>query len=213
MCIVLYSIGEGDKKELVDKSVLFAKNKKADKFLLCYYILEDNIPRWLKRKRVIFREVLRQAKDSSYSPYSEKECSCLWDKDKNQILKLVSLAYSLNDKKEVINHFENAYQETERRINEFLKGYIDEFVIPVSEIDFELKSHLMSFLNLGNPIKNDSDARTIASAIQEHKNQELIILTSDKKDWNKGLLEEVNNHMNLKKKYPKLPEIKYIQNY
>jgi len=212
MCIILGYIHEGDNLKIINKTISFVNKKKEDKFVLCYYIKEENIPRWLNRKKIILRESLRQIKDISYKPYSDTECSYLLGKDKNQIMKFIYFANTFQDKTEIIKNFEIAYQEIERRIKEFIDKKVDEFVIPIKEIDFNLKSHLMSFLNLGESIKNDSDAKTIASAIQEHNNKEIMIITADKKDWDKGLLEEVYNHPYLRKKYSKLPEIKYIQN-
>lgn len=213
MCVILGYINEGDSQKIIAKTISFVNQKKDDKFVLCYYIKDDNIPKWLNRKRIIFREILRQIKDSSYKPYSDNECNYLWGRDKNQALKLVAFAAAIQDKTEIINEFENVYQEIERRIKNFIDKYIDEFVIPIKDIDPELRSHLMAFLNIGNQKKNDSDAKTIASAIQEHNKKELIIITADKQDWNKDLLEEVNYHMDLKKEYQKLPQIKYIQDF
>lgn len=206
MCIILSYINEGNNQKIITKTISFVNQKKDDKFVLCYYIKEDNIPRWLNRKRIIFREILRQIKDSVYKSYSDKECSYLWERDKNQILKLVSITNSFQDKTELIKNFENVYQEIERRIKEFIEKNIDEFVIPINEIDPKLKSCLFTWLT-----PNDSDSKTIASAIQEHNKKEIMIITADKKDWTKELLEEVHNDFNLKKIYEKLPEIKYIQ--
>ena len=79
-------------------------------------------------------------------------------------------------------------------------------VIPINEIDPKLKSCLFTWLT-----PNDSDSKTIASAIQEHNKKEVVIITADKKDWTKELLEEVHNDPSLKKVYEKLPEIKYVQ--
>jgi len=211
MCIILGYINEGDNPTIINKTVTFVNQKKDNKFVLCYYIKEENIPKWLNRKRIIFREILRQVKDTSYKPYSDSECAYLWPKDKNQVLKLTALANTFQDKSQIIESFENVYQEIERRIKEFIDKKVDEFVIPVKDIHFDLKSHLMSFLNLGESIKNDSDAKTLASAVQEHNKKEIVIITADKKDWNKELLDEIHNHFDLKKKYPKIPEIKYIQ--
>jgi len=206
MCIILGYINEGNNPRIVTKIISFVNQKKDDKFVLCYYIRDDNIPRWLNRKRIIFREILRQIKDSSYKPYSDEECNFLWERDKNQVLKLVSLINSVQDKTEIIKNFENVYQEIERRIKEFIEKNIDELVIPINEIDQKLKSCLLDWLN-----SNDSDAKTIASAIQEHNKKEIVIITADRKDWTKKLLEEVHNDFSLKKIYEKLPEIKYIQ--
>lgn len=208
MCIILGYINEGDNQKIITKIVSFVNQKKEDKFVLCYYIKEYNIPKWLSRKRIIFREILRQIKDSSYKPYSDNECTFLWERDKNQILKLVSIANTVQDKTEIIKNFENVYQEIERRIKEFIEKKIDELVIPINEIDSKLKSCLFTWLT-----PNDSDSKTIASAIQEHNKKEVVIITADKKDWTKELLEEVHNDFNLKKVYEKLPEIKYVQDF
>jgi hypothetical protein len=206
MCIILGYIKEGDNQKIITKTISFVDSKKEDKFVLCYYIKEYNIPKWLSRKRIIFREILRQIKDSSYKPYSDNECTLLWDRDKNQILKLVSIANTIQDKTEIIKSFENVHQEIERRIKEFIEKNIDELVIPINEIDPKLRSCLFTWLT-----PNDSDSKTIASAIQEHNKKEVVIITADKKDWTKELLEEVHNDFNLKKVYEKLPEIKYVQ--
>jgi hypothetical protein len=206
MCIILGYIKEGDNQKIITKTISFVDSKKEDKFVLCYYIKEYNIPKWLSRKRIIFREILRQIKDSSYKPYSDNECNLLWGRDKNQILKLVSIANTIQDKTEIIKSFENVHQEIERRIKEFIEKNIDELVIPINEIDQKLKSCLFTWLT-----PNDSDSKTIASAIQEHNKKEVMIITADKKDWTKELLEEVHNDPSLKKVYEKLPEIKYVQ--
>ncbi len=207
MCIILGYINEGDNQKIINKTISFVNQKRDDKFVLCHYIKEDNLPRWLNRKRIIFREILRQIKDASYKPYSDKECSSLWERDKNQVLKLAALANTFQDKTKIIESFENVYQEIERRIKEFIEKNIDELVIPINEIDQKLKSCLFTWLT-----PNDSDSKTIASAIQEHNKKEVVIITADKKDWTKELLEEVHNDYSLKKIYDKLPEIKYIQN-
>lgn len=211
MCIILYYIGEGDKDTFIKKSQKFINEKKENKFLLCCYIKDENIPKWLNRQRILFRELIRQTRDSQYESYSSEECKHLYDGDKKKLIKLITYFRNVSDKKEIIKKFEGAFQEIEFRINILLKEKIDEFVIPISEIDFELKSHLFTFLNLGSSIKNDSDAKTLASAIQEHNKNNLTILTADKTDWNEGLLEEVYYHTSLKKKYPQLPKIKYLQ--
>lgn len=91
------------------------------------------------------------------------------------------------------------------QVRYFLKNYIDKKVIPEKEIDFELKSAIFTFTN------NHSDSLTIASGIQHHQKEKLILLTGDKNDWTKENLEWVfASQPNLKKKY-KAPEIKYIQ--
>ncbi|MFH1358535.1 MAG: hypothetical protein ABIH37_01460 [archaeon] len=211
MCIILYYIGEGDKEIFIKKSKQFINEKGQNEFLLCYYIKDENFPKWIDRQKILFRELIKQINDANYKPYSSEESKRLYERDKKKIIKLMTLLRSFSDKKKIIKSFERAVQEIEIRINIFIRDKIDKLVIPVSEIDFELKSHIFTFLNLGSSVKNDSDAKTIASAIQENNKQNLIIITADKTDWNKELLQEVHNHYNLKKKYPKLPDINYLQ--
>lgn len=207
MCIILYFIGEGDKTDLIKKAKEFAKNKKENQFIVCYYIKEINLPKWIKRQKILFREFIKQIKNENYVPYSSEESKQLYERDKREIIKLKTTINKFQNKKEILIKFEKTINEMERRITNFLKKYVDEYVIAVSEIDFELKSCLFTWL-----APNDSDAKTITSGVQEHNKKELIMVTADKKDWNKELLEEVHNDIYLKKKYPKLPEIKYLQN-
>ena len=88
----------------------------------------------------------------------------------------------------------------------FLGNYVDKKVIPEKEIDLELKSAIFTVIN------NHSDSLTIASGIQHHQKEKLILLTGDKNDWTKENLEWVfASRPDLKKKY-KIPSIRYIQN-
>lgn len=208
MCIILYYVGEGDRTDLNRKAKKFVKKKGKDSFLLCYYIKEINLPKWLKRQKIVFRELTRQINDKEYEPYSSEDCKVLRKRDRKKIQKLIVRLRKEGDEKEIVKKIEKVFQILERRINRFLEEEIDEFVVSTREIDFKLKSCLFTWLT-----PNDSDARTIASAVQEHNDKELVILTADKKDWNKDLLSEIHNDIYLKKKYSKLPEIRYLQDY
>jgi len=213
MCIVLYYAGEGDRPDFNKKTRKFVERKKEDSFLLCYYIKEINLPKWLERQKIILKEIAKKLSDKSYTLYSSSESLKLTDRDKKKLIKLLVLSQNIANTEEKISKITRIFFELERRINYFLKNYIDETVVPVSDIDFKLKSCLFTWLALENPGNpNDSDAKTLASAIQEHNKKELKIITADKKDWNKELLEEVHNDIVLNKKYPKLPEIKHLQN-
>jgi len=215
MCIILYYIGEGDKESLIKKTKIFVSEKKGDKFFLCYYIKDNNIPRWLNRQKILFKETIEQIDNldnSNYTSYNSKYSEALYDRDKNKIAKLIAFFRKTSDKKEFRKKLDNTYLEIEQRINSFIKSYIDEFIIPLDTIDSELKGSFMNHLNIGSPIKNESDAKTMCSAIQEHQNKELCIITADNGDWTKEIFEwAIPICSNLSKKYPSLPEIKYIQ--
>ena len=211
MCIVLYYIGEGDRPDLNKKTLNFVREKGEDDFLLCYYIKEIDIQKWINRQRILFREVIKQIREDDYIPYSSDESEKLYERDKKKVIKLITFLKNRFNQQEAIKKSERLLLEMEGRIKEFINDYIDYFVIPMGEIDKELRSHLMSFINIGQVNKNYSDASALASGIQEHQSKELVMITADKQDWNKDLIEEVHNDIFLKKKYPKLPEIKYLQ--
>jgi len=215
MCIILYYIGEGDKENLIKKTKIFVSEKKGDKFLLCCYIKDENIPRWLNRQKILFKEIIEQIdnlNNSNYIPYTSKDSKALYNRDKNKITKLIAFFRNTSDKKEFRKKLDNTYLEIEQRINSFIKSHIDEFIIPLDLIDSELKNSFMNYLNIGNPIKNESDAKTMCSAIQEHQNKELCVITADKEDWTKEIFEwAIPICSNLSKKYSSFPDIKYIQ--
>lgn len=192
---------------LEKKAKSFVENKK-DVFLLCDFIVSNNLPRWLKRQKVILFEFNQKMQNSNYALFSSQQSTILFPQDKVSTNKLLLNYEKALDKPKFIEETNQIFNLLHARISYFIKKYIDEIVIPESEIDFDLKSCLFTWLT-----PNDSDAKTIASAVQEHKNKPLIIITSDKEHWTEGLLEEVHNNPSLSKKYPLLPKIEYLQNY
>ncbi len=213
MCIILYYIGEGDSTNLINKSKSFVKNKKSNKFIICKYILEIDIPKWIKRQKIIFRELIRYVNSKGYILYTSDESKELTKRDKTKIQKLIYLYKNSKDKKEFINKMNKIQLYYRLAIDDFILKQIDEMIISPKDIDSELKSHLRSFINIGQSNKNESDTNIIASAIQGHNEKPLIIFTADKKDINDELIEEVHYHTTLPKKYPKLPSVQYLQNY
>lgn len=210
MCIIIYYAKDNPNSELSMKAANFVKNKGNSQFLLCYYISEINLPKWIKRQRIIIEEVKRNVKDNNYSIGSSFEGKILFEQDKNECKKLYFKYMNTENKSEFFMLQKKNQQMIEQKISYFINKLIDKKVIPISEIDFELKSSLFTYLD-----NNDSDAKTIASAVQQHNKEtqeQLIIITSDKKHWTKQLLEDsISLHPALTKKYPKLPEIKYLQ--
>ena len=189
------------------KAKLFIENKGVSTFLLCDYIVSRNFPRWLKRQKVVVFEFNQKIQNPDYNLFSSKQSEILFPKDKMFVNKLVLSCNQSQNKEQFIGNINQIFNLLQARVSYFIKRYIDEVVIPESEIDFDLRSCLSTWL------RNDSDVRTVASAIQEHKNKKLIIMTSDKKDWTGDLLGEVHNDIRLLKEYPSLPKIEYLQNY
>lgn len=192
--------------DIEKKVIKFVDNKGENLFIVCYYILDENLPKWIRRMKIMFKEIKRKINNPEYKLWSSQESNLLFNKDKingEKILKKYELA---NNKKELLEIIERGWIYAEARIKIFLRDLINEKVIPISEIDQELKSALFTFLD------NLSDAKTLASGIQEHNKKELILITTDKEHWTKDNLEwALPEHSTLRKRYQKIPEIRHIQ--
>jgi hypothetical protein len=193
---------------LEEKAKNFVENKKDHIFLLCDYIASINLPKWLKRQKVILFEFNQKIQNKDYVLFSSEQSEVLFPQDKILTNRLVLNYNDAENKKKFVENTNQIFNLLQARVSYFIKKYIDKIVILHSEINFELKSCLFTWLT-----PNDSDARTIASAVQEHNNERLTIITSDKQHWTKELLEEVHNDSRLLKKYPLLPKIEYLQDY
>lgn len=201
---IYFCMQMGDPLEI--KAREFIKNKGTNSYLLCSYIINTNLPRWMNRQQSILFEFNQKVKDNSYTFFTSDRSKILLQKDKVFTERLFLNYNKSKDKDNFVKTVNDIFNLLRSRIEYFIKFYINEVVIPESEIDFDLKSCLFTWLN-----PNDSDAKTIASAVQEHNLRDLDIITADKKDWKKELLEEIHNNVLLKKKYPKLPNIGYLQ--
>lgn len=193
---------------LEENAKKFVNNKKEHLFLLCDYVANINLPKWIKRQKAILFEFNQVVSHQDYAIFSSEQSNILFPQDKILTRRLILNYEKTKEKKQFIQNINQIFNLLQARISYFIKIYIDEIVVPNSEIDFELKSCLFTWL-----APNDSDARTIASAVQEHNQDKLTIMTSDKKDWTKELIEEIHNNPKLKKQYPSLPRIEYLQDY
>lgn len=202
--IVYYCHRTGQDTE--KRVIRFIDSKGKNLFIVCHYILDENLPKWVKRMKIMFKELKRKINAPEYELWSSQESELLFNKDRINGEKILRKYELSNNKKDFLEIMEKGWIYTETMIKRFLKDLIDEKVIPISDIDSELKSALFTFLD------NISDAKTLASGIQEHNKKELIFITTDKEHWTKNNLEwAIPEHSTLKKKYPKIPEIKYVQ--
>jgi len=184
-----------------EKFVLFVKNKK-EKFIVCYFVLEKDVHSLTKRMRIIINEVKNKIKDKDYQ-INKKE---LYPRDVERVNKFLSLKEinKLTDF-EFIDFLENFQRIFEFRIDFFIQKLINKKVIPIREINFKLKSSLFTYT------QNHSDANIIASGIQYHQENEIVLVTSDRNDWTKDNIDwAIPEHSELRKKYPKIPKIKYV---
>ncbi len=206
MCILIFYAEVGGKN--YQKSAYFVQEKNNNRFIICSYISKENMPKWIKRQEIILKLAGNKILDSSYDFEKSEGYEKLISQDKIKLMKFISIGSSASDKKKYVEKIRRNQDIMLQRIHYFLQKLIDQEVVSIKEIDFDLRSTLFTFLN------NHSDAMTLASGIQHHQKEELIIMTGDKHDWNKNNLEWVyGSRPDLLKKYPNVPEIKYIQNY
>ncbi len=202
MNIIVYHIFEIG-HPLEKKARLFVNKKGNSKFLICEYIQKENLPKWLERQG----EILKWFNFKISGQKIEEDKMNLFNKDKIFLNRLILMYQNSKDQDKFKANTNKIFAFVKIKSRLFLEKYIDEIVIPIKEIDFKLKSCLFTWLH-----PNDSDAKTIASGIQEHQINKLILITADKKDWTPKLLLEVHNDVELKKEYPHLPKIEYLQN-
>lgn len=203
MCIILhYSHGKRKASILINKSIHFVENKGENKFFVCYYILEKDLPNYLERQRIGIQEVMKKVSDPNYKIGSSGHGLRLFDRDKSVCEKIYHGYISAKDKVDYLNAINFIEAQKEKRVNYFISNLIDKKVIGILDIDFDLKSSLFTY------IQNNSDAHIIASGIQAHNEEALLLVTADKKDWTKDNLEWAMT-LQLKKSYPSIPLIVY----
>lgn len=208
--IMGYANAISGKDSLIDKNsekcVLFAKNKKSP-FIVCYFSLDKDIPSLKERMRVIIRAVKTQLNNKDYEIENSEEAKELYKQDIDRFNKLCSLKEIFSAKGLSFEKFVNDFQLIfELRIDVFIKKLVDKKVVPIKEIDLELKSSLFTYT------QNHSDANILASGIQYCQKEDVCLVTTDKADWTKANLElAIPEYSELAKKYRKIPEIRYVQ--
>ena len=67
---------------LENKAKLFVENKKDNLFLLCDYISSINLPKWLKRQKIILFEFNQKIQNADYNLFSSEQSRILISQDK-----------------------------------------------------------------------------------------------------------------------------------
>lgn len=206
MCILIFYANPSE--SMSGKTRAFLKRKGNHLFVVCHYITDNNLPKWIEREKIALQEIKKYFDNPRYNIGTSEDGKKLFKEDVIDAKKMAdSSLKKMADKERAYKLLKINQELLINNLNYFSNKLIDKIVIPVEEIDFELKSTLFTFL------QNHSDAMTLASGIQHAQKEEIQILTGDKYDWNKNNLEwTFDSRPDLAKKYPKVPEIKYIQN-
>lgn len=192
-CIIINNFDEKSIFNEVSKTFIL-KNKN---IILCFYQKQKEIPYLIWRLKLKSKII----KTKALSPSKEIfEIGKLTKGDKIQIHKiLANYELGLINVKDIFNLQEQTYI-LERKINNFIKTKVERFVTRLDKINENLVDSLFE-LN-----KNKADSKIIASGIEEHQKNNLIFVTTDKKDWRQEYLNEVCK----KYLYEKIPEIKFL---
>lgn len=194
----------------IDTSVIISNFRQKDKFhivcerfinnnsalIISFYQKNKELPYFLKRARIKAGLTKRLIFSPDKEIPSIKE---LTKEDKSQIKKILS-QYELGiiEIKDIFENISITY-DFQRKINRFLKTRIKRTV--TKNINENIVNILFKFNN------NKADSRIIASAIQEHQQNQLVLVTTDKKDWKQEYIEKSCTDNS----YKKIPEVRFLQ--
>jgi hypothetical protein len=156
-------------QDLVKRCYDYIVNKNG-KFLLGYYV-ESEIKSRIKKRRIIYDEALRKIKNSSYEIGNSIISKDLKERD---------IMQELHKKDKLLTVSEIFAQDQalfERKIDQFLKFWVDEIIVPINSIEQDIINILNEF------IKNYADCRVLASAIQAQRGREVFYFVAADKDF------------------------------
>jgi len=155
-------------------STLFLQENEGAVMVSCSSIMSEDMPKYLIRWKAILVEIRKKINDSDYE---FKETDILYERD---IKRAKKLFVSVEKKEGEEQHQFLIDLETipEIRFDYIQDNIINDVVIPITEIDQDLRSHFQAKTH------NFSDSKVIASAIQySTKNKETVLVTTDYSDF------------------------------
>ncbi len=165
--------------------------------IISFYQEKKEIPFLFFRKEKMIMEAIKYSSNSNYLP----DLKDLTQKDKIIFSKMLTkMKLGELTKQELIIEFRRDFFILKQGVMNFIKNGPLKKVIPLEKIDLLLVEQIK------DKISNTADSNILASAIQEHQENKLIIVTNDAKDIKKEYLLEVLKGT----KYSDVPEIKYL---
>ncbi|MFH1801808.1 MAG: hypothetical protein ABH804_03195 [archaeon] len=193
-CIIINNFDEKSSFNEISKKFIFGNQN----IILCFYQKQKEIPYLIWRLKLTSKIIKTKA---LFSSKETPEIKMLTKEDKMKVRKiLANYELGLINIKDIFDLQEQTYL-LERKLNNFIKTKIKRFVTPLDKINPSLVNSLFE-LN-----KNKADSKIIASGIEEYKKNNLILITTDKRDWKREYLEKACK-MN---SYPRIPEVKFLQ--
>jgi hypothetical protein len=191
-CIILATFDKKDKFH--ENSREFINNHK--EIIISIYQEKKELPFLFFRKEKIITEAIKVSAMPNYPPNLKD----LTTKDQIILKRTITKIKLQELSQQELFIFKRDLILLKQEITYFINNKISKKVIPLERIDLELVSKIKE------KIKNEADSNILSSAIQEHQENKLIIITNDITDWKKEMLIEVLKET----KYKEVPGIKYL---
>lgn len=179
--------------------VEFIENNKKEDFITCFYIVEQDLTKFKKRRKIVLEEIKKKLQNPEYEIGSSEEAiKNLYKNDINKAKKIFSLL-SIISEKELMNLLIKIEAVFSIRMDYLFKNIINRIVVPLKEIDKKLVSILREFID------NFSDCNVFASVLQYATEANTIItrktivfVTLDREHFNENNISFIKQDMRLK---------------
>lgn len=193
-CVIFDNFDEKSNLHLASKKFIESERE----FIISEFQKFREIPYLFFRLKMCSKVIISKA----LMPSKEvPEINKLNKEDKREVKNILSeYALGLKDIKDLFKMKENVFL-LEKKFNTFIQTKIKRLVTPENKIN---KALVKDLKNLNH---NEQDSFIIASAIEEYQKTNLLLVTSDKKDWKQIYITKSCK----KNSYKKIPKVKFIQ--
>ena len=191
-CVIIASFDNKDKYyEIIN---IFLEG--TERLVISIYQEKEEIPNLFLRRQKLFMEVIKFLQNSDYPiDYSD-----FTEREKISIKKLLTRITLKQESEESLNKMLEEVITLRRKVFHFIQKKVFKKVIPIVDI----KGDLVSIIKRIN--QNKSDAKIIASAVQEHQTNNLIAFTLDKNDWKLNSIREKIENLGYE-----CPEVRFLR--
>lgn len=191
----------------------FIESNKKEQFITCFYIIENDLPKFKNRRKIVLQEIRKKIQNPNYEiGSSELAKKYLYKRDINWAKRIFSLLRILTPK-QLFNLLIKIDAVFSIRIEYLIKNVIDKIVVPIEEINKELVNILREFID------DYSDCNILASVLQYTTDQsksilktkierKIIFITLDKEHFNENNIAFIKEDQRLKNH--KFPEVRVL---
>lgn len=189
--------------------VEFIEKNNREEFITCFYIVENDLPKFKNRRGIVLQEIRKKMQNPNYEiGSSDLAKKCLYKRDINWANRIFSLLRVISQK-QLLNLLIRIDAVFSIRAEYLIKNIISKIVIPIEEINKELVNVLREFID------DYSDCNIFASVLQyatESKSiieaKKIIFATLDKEHFNENNTAFIKGGPKLKNY--EFPEVKIL---